>query len=65
MDLVSDVSKKLEIDDKKVINKASEHLRLLQVKSSSLQITEYAKVVICLDIAASNTDTTFNQVRNC
>lgn len=63
MDLVKDVSSKLEIDDKKVISKASEHLRLLQVKSNSLQITEYAKIVICLDIAATNTDTAFNPVR--
>ncbi|KAJ6626123.1 Origin recognition complex subunit 6 [Pseudolycoriella hygida] len=61
MDLVKDVSKKLDIDDKKVIDKASEHLRLLQVKNSNLQITEYARIVICLDIAASHTDTAFNQ----
>ncbi|KAG4071896.1 hypothetical protein HA402_006057 [Bradysia odoriphaga] len=61
MDVVEDVSKKLEIDDRKVINKASEHLRLLNIKSSSLQLTEYAKTVICLDIAATNTNSPFNQ----
>lgn len=61
--LLNDVSKKLEINDKKVISKASEHLRLLQVKGSSLQLNEYAKIAICLDIAATNTDTVFNQVR--
>lgn len=65
MDLAKDVLTKLEINDKKVIDKASEHLRLLQIKSNSLQITEYAKTAICLDIASTNTDTAFNQVRKC
>lgn len=62
MALLEDISKKLEIDDKKIINKASEHLRLLGVKSGSLQISEYAKNVICLDLAATNSDGAFNQV---
>lgn len=60
---LNDISKKLEITDTKVINKALEHLRLLKVKSSGLQIGEYAKIVICLDVAASNIDSTFNPVR--
>lgn len=57
-----DISKKLEINDKKVINKASEHLRLLKVRSTTLKINEYAKIVICLDVAATNTNTPFNPV---
>lgn len=62
MDLLQNVSRKLQINDKKVINKASEHLRLLEVKSSNVKLQEYAKIVICLDIATSHSDDVFDQV---
>lgn len=61
---LNEISKKLGIDDRKIISKASEYLRLLKVKSNTLNINEYAKIVICLDVAATNANNaTFNPVR--
>ncbi|KAJ2941246.1 hypothetical protein O0L34_g3441 [Tuta absoluta] len=56
------MAQKLSLQEEdKVISKAAEFERLLQMKSTTNNITDIAKVVICLDLAATNFRVDFDQ----
>lgn len=60
---VKEISKTIGINNRNVIKQAMEYLRLLTVKINFTTTNEYARIVMCLDISATNANEAINFVR--